>query len=281
MNKNSNIFNYLDYREYLRDALQELKSNNPAYTYRTIALELGMKSIGHITWILQGKRNITLKNINKFEKLLNLNKKEAAYFKTIVQFNNSKKHIDKKILFEKIVNCQKSEKKIISQDQYTYWDKWYNSAIRELVSLFEISDNYKDVAKLLIPKISPAEAEHAMALLESLGLIEKNEKGSYRRVDKIVTTGEGWESIAIRQFQMEFLDLAKLALERIPKEERDISSLTISVSEERFETIRTMIKDLRQQIITLAKTDPSPQRIYQIGLQVFPLSKSSGEQHDE
>ena len=69
------------------------------------------------------------------------------------------------------------------------------------------------------------------------------------------------------------LELAKHGLEEIPREDRDISSITMSMSRERFEQVRLMMQEFREQLIALARTDPHPQRVYQVGLQVFPLSK--------
>jgi uncharacterized protein (TIGR02147 family) len=275
MSKKISIFDYLNYRDFLKGTLQDMKEHDPSFTYRKIALELGFKSIGHITWILQGKRNLTTKMCDRFVSLLQLNKKESEYFKLIVLYTNANKHLEKKILFEKILLHRKADKKVVSKEQYRYWDSWYHSALRELVSLYSISDTTKKAGRLLIPHISPAEVQNSLKLLESLGFIAKDKDGCYQRVDKVLSTGDDWESLAIRQYQIEYLKLAIQGIDTIPKEERDISSVLFSVSEERFEQIRILAKEFRQKVITLASTDPNPQRIYQIGIQVFPLCKSS------
>lgn len=270
------IFDYLNYRDFLRDAFACLKQIDPSYNYRRIASELGMKSIGHITWILQGKRNLTLRKTDRYSQLLGLNKKEDSYFKLIVLYTNSKKHSEKRDLFENIVKAQRSEKRIVTKEQVEYWSKWYYSAMRELVAIHRITDDYKEAARLLVPRITPGEAEKALRFLEKLNFVARDEQGYYKRLDKVVSMDAEWGTLVVKQHQMDMLDLAKLGLEKIPREERDISSVTMSLSQERFEQVRRMFQDFRQQLITLARTDPDPERVYQVGLQVFPLSKNPG-----
>ncbi|MFP4164782.1 MAG: TIGR02147 family protein [Chitinispirillaceae bacterium] len=275
------IFDYLNYRDYLRDAFAQLKKEDASYTYRKIASELGMRSIGHITWIIQGKRNLTLRKADRFSQLLGLNRKENSYFRLLVLYTNSKKHSEKRDLFEKIVTAQKSQKRIVTKEQTEYWSKWYYSAMRELVAIHKISDDYKEAARLMVPRISPAEAERALKLLEKLEFIVRDERGYYKRLDRVISMDAEWGTLCVRQHQMDMLDLAKLGLEKIPREDRDISSVTMSLSEERFEQVRNLFQDFRQQLITLARTDPNPERVYQVGLQVFPLSKNPGGTDEE
>lgn len=267
------IFDYLDYRLFLKDAFARLKEEDPSCTYRKIASRLGLGSIGHITWILQGKRNLTLKKAGRFAELLNLNNKEEEYLKALISYTNTRSHAEKIESFERIASAQKSQKRIVNKEQYEYWSKWYYSAMRELVAIHKISSDYKEAARLLIPRITPAEAEKALKLLERLGFIVLDKRGYYRRVDKVLTINAEWGVLAVRQHQIEILELAKHGLEEIPREDRDISSITMSMSRERFEQVRLMMQEFREQLITLARTDPHPQRVYQVGLQVFPLSK--------
>lgn len=270
------IFDYIDYRLYLRAAFAHLKERDSSFNYRFIASKLGLGSIGHITWILQGKRNLTLKNADRFSSLLQHNKKENTYFRYLVAYTNTKKHSEKKELFQKIVATQKSEQRIVTREQFEYWNKWYYPAMRELVAVNKISKDYKEAARLLMPRITAAEAQKALTLLEKLEFIVYDEQGYYRRVDKVISVNPEWGTIAVRQHQIDMLNLARQGFENIPPEERDFSSVTMSMSMERFEQARQLFKEFRQSLITLARTDPEPERIFQVNLQIFPLSLKPG-----
>jgi uncharacterized protein (TIGR02147 family) len=58
----------------------------------------------------------------------------------------------------------------LKTDQQEYFNKWYYSAIRELVSLIDISDNYKQIAESLIPPISAQEVSDAIGASAPVGI---------------------------------------------------------------------------------------------------------------
>ncbi len=274
------IYTYLDYRAFLRDAQAAIKENDPAFSHRNIAARAGLKSPGHITWIYQGKRNLTLKLVPIFAEIFGIKDKPYRYFETLVQFNNAKKHSLKRAFFEELMAIQKSEKRVVRKEEYQYWSKWYHSVIRELVAILPVTDNYKSAAHQLLPKISPRELQQSLKTLERLGFIKKNENGQYQRLDKVISSGYEWKAFAILEYQRNLLDLAKAALNDIDKSERDISTLTLSISKSRFELIKDRIKTFREELINLAQTDTNPERIYQIGLLFFPVSQSNDGDKD-
>jgi hypothetical protein len=73
--------------------------------------------------------------------------------------------------------------------------------------------------------------------LEKLGLVAKNPDGYYEHTDAMISTGDEWKSLAIQNFQIEAADLAKHAIQNIPKLDRDISTLTLSISVSQRRTV--------------------------------------------
>ena len=55
----ASIFDYTDYRKFLRDRFVETKAKEPTFTYRNLALRAGFKSAGFFTQVLQGKTNLS------------------------------------------------------------------------------------------------------------------------------------------------------------------------------------------------------------------------------
>jgi uncharacterized protein (TIGR02147 family) len=66
--------------------------------------------------------------------------------------------------------------------------------------------------------------------------------------------------------------LAAEAIERIPKEQRDISTLTLSTSAACLEAIRERLSEVRQEIMEMVKMDGNAEEVYQLNFQVFPLT---------
>jgi uncharacterized protein (TIGR02147 family) len=150
--------------------------------------------------------------------------------------------------------------------------------VRELFAIHTLGDDYKQIAKLVSPPITPREAQQSVELLKKLGFIIKDASGRYVQVKQSISTGDVWHSVAIRQFQIDTFDLAKEALNSVDAKERDVSTLTMSISDERFEILRERIKQFRSELIALVTSDEKPSRVYQLSMALFPLSRKEREQ---
>jgi len=69
---------------------------------------------------------------------------------------------------------------------------------------------------------------------------------------------------------------AKRALDDVDPKERDISTLTMSISKERYDIIKERIRTFRNELSSLITSDPSPESVYQMSIALFPLSKKDG-----
>jgi uncharacterized protein (TIGR02147 family) len=271
-----NVFDYFDYRKLLKDLYKDHKAQKPYFTYRYLMQKSGMHSAGFFTKILQGKSNISNSSIFKLAEAFQLTKLETTFLQLLVLFNQAKTASEKQHCFEKIVAIKKSRVKTLEPFQFELFDKWYYVAVREVLDFHPFSMDYKELAGMLYPPIKPQEAEMAIKVLEKLGLIKRNPQGVFERLDTIVSTGDEWESMAIEHYQSETLDLAKQAIYRVPKAFRDISTLTLSISEATMPRVREKLKEYRKELLDLAKNDAFADRVYQLNMQLFPLSKFNG-----
>lgn len=85
---------------------------------------------------------------------------------------------------------------------------------------------------MLQPPIQPKDVGKALKVLVDLGLIKKNTSGIYERTDAVVSSGPVLKSFAVHKLQLETMDLARSAIDRFEKEDRDISTLTLSIDYE-------------------------------------------------
>jgi uncharacterized protein (TIGR02147 family) len=267
-----NLFDYFDYRNLMRDLYKERKAEDAGFSYRSIARRAGFSSAGFFTKILQGKSNISLPLIFKFAEVFKLTKAQTDYFELLVLFAQATSNSEKRHYFEKIVTVRKSKVKTLDPVQFELFDKWYYVAVREILDVYLFSDDYKDLAKKVYPPIKPSEAKEAVETLEKLGLIRRDPNGYYKRLDTIVSSGDEWESLVIQKYQSETIELAREALYAVPKTNRDISTLTLSISESGLQRLKEKIKEYRRELLEIAKADENADRVYQLNLQLFPLS---------
>jgi uncharacterized protein (TIGR02147 family) len=274
------LFAYTDYRKYLRDYYEAKRAVQKQFTHRFIAQAIGFKSTGTFAQILQAKTNMAPDTVARFTRFLGLKPQEADYFELLVLFGQAKGHAEKKGYFEKIISFPKSNLKQVDSTQYAFYEKWHYSVIREVLAFHPFQDDYRDLARMLEPPISTAEAQKAIKLLEELGLIRKNEQGIYEKTDPVITSGYDTRSLAVNQFIIETLDLAKVALDKLPREERSLSALTLSLPEDGYALVEEKVKNFRRELLELARTCTDPKRVIQVNFQIFPVTrKPEGEKH--
>ncbi len=267
----TSIYAYTNYRIFIKERCEELKKSTPCFSYRYIAQKCDLKSSGFISWVVSGKRTISVELAIRIASALKLNKREAQFFELLVLHNQAKTEDQRKLYHDRMLSYRSTYAKVMKRDRQRYYSKWYYSAIRELVAVTEIKDE-QQVASLLNPPVKVSEAKEALELLLRLGLIGMSEEGIYIRMDAAITSGPDIEPAIIHSFQSATMQLAQSALNRIPKEERDISTITISCDSRDIERIRERIRQLRADISEIACGSDADQ-VFQFNTQFYPLSK--------
>lgn len=269
---NESITEYLDYRDYLYDFYKEKRKESSYFSYRFISSKVGVDP-SHIAKSFLKKRHIPERALNAFVDLCHLSKKEADCFKLLVKFNKAKTDKEAKQWYEQLLSLKDINTSKLEQGQYEFFKKWYYSAILVLLETYKFSGDYRRLSNKLTPEIKFSEAKEAIELLTTLELIEKDKKGVYKPTDKNVTTGETAGEIAIKNYQQEAIRMASESLFRHKKEERDISTVTISVSRTDMPAVGEMIRDFRQALLRYSEEMSSSDSVYQLNIQMFPLSK--------
>ncbi len=267
------IYTYTDYKIFLKDYYKKEKKARSSFSYQFWADHCKFKSKSYLYKVIKGEKALTVDGALRIGAFMKLKKREMNYFQAMVLFTNSKKIEEKNYFFEKLQELSKSsDSSKIRQNQYEYFNHWYNSVIREIVTFIDWRGDYSVLAKSVIPHITPKEAKRSVDLLLELGFIKINSDGKYVRENKSITTGTDVVSLAINQFQKENLKLASESIDRFERAIREISTVTMSVSEEGIEKVASEIVAFRKKIVSIAENDKGPDRVYQVNIQSFPLS---------
>jgi uncharacterized protein (TIGR02147 family) len=270
------IFDYLDYRLFLRDFYETQKRECSYFSYRYISGKIGLDA-GYLVKILQGKLHIPEKHIDGFCALCKFSEKENAYFRTLINFNKAKSESQIKIHFEKLMSFKSPGKHRLQKFQYEYYQKWYYTAIRSLIGIVRFSGDNESLSQMLTPQVSPSEVKKAVELLEELKLIEKDHSGVYNLTEMFVTTGESWRSLAVKDFQRETIQLAAESLDRHKKENRDISTVTVAINKKDLNELKEKITEFRNTILKLAEDRCDPDTVFQLNVQLFPLANTGAD----
>jgi uncharacterized protein (TIGR02147 family) len=276
---NKTIFEYDDYRVYLNDLYARSKKENSKFSYRYFSRLAGFQSPNFLKRVMDGERNLTLPSIEKFAKALKLNKEEASFFRNLVLLNQAKSSEEKQTYAELLLKSQ-TYKKIhpLKESQFNYYNQWYLIPIRELVGLPGFKEDPEWIARQLIPAISGAEAERALDELLKLDLIERGPNGKLDQTQTHIKTDDQVISASLAQYHREMAKKAGESIDLIPRESREISSVTLGVSEKTLKKIKEMVRRLQLEIVEAASQDQDPHRICQVNFQIFPLTRVIGEE---
>ncbi len=273
----ANIFEYIDYRRYLRDAYEERRKENPKFSYRFIAGKVGFSSPGFFANVLSGKKDISLKLVLKFAELFKLGRKEKEYFETLVLFNKATGASEKKEYLERLVALRGGKVKKVDAHQWEYFEKWHHAVVRELIALKPFRGDFKALAAMVNPPLTIPEARKSIELLERLELIRKGADGSYERTDAAISAGDAVSKALIGAFQVQAMDLAKLAMDNMPSGTRSFSTLTLSVSGPTYQAMVEELRAFRRRLLEMAQASDNVDRVYQMNFHVFPLTTLPAE----
>ena len=266
------IYEYLDYRDFLHDHYKEQKEKNPIFSFRYVAGKTGLDASFYVK-LINKQRHINDNRIKPLCVFCKLRQRESDYFKTLVNFNKAKRKEQEEYYFEKLVTLKKSAAKKIDRYAYRYFTEWYNVPLRELLNIYDFDgSDYKGLALMLSPPIKESEARRAVRTLLELGMIAPDKNGFYRPADAAISTGKGWKSEIVRSFQKSMIRLSESALDRIDPELRDISTLTVSTSPACLQKMRERLSQVRKELIEMITSDEAS-AVYQINMQIFPLSR--------
>ena len=81
-----------------------------------------------------------------------------------------------------------------------------------------------------------------------LELIEIDKFGRYKLTHQIISTGEKWKGLAVKQFQKQTLDLAKRSLDEHSSSQREISTLTFTAEKVDLDKIKDLTREYRKKI---------------------------------
>lgn len=266
---------FLDYRQYLKNVYEYLKKNAPQYSYLQFSQDLGL-SESNVSWlIVTGRRKITPQSLKKISHALDLKHKARIYFETMVKHNNSRRAKDQQAWLDKLLKLQLDLINESSQGGLEYLSEWYYPIIRELAGMRNFRAEPEWIAKQLNCRLLPQQIENAISLLAKLNLIAWDpEKDTYVQTGGAVKPDRSVARFAAIRYHEQMLQTAMESLSRVPAAERDYNCLTLRLDEEQLKAATAILNDALSKVFALEeKSDPGRERLYQVNVQLFPLSK--------
>ena len=267
-----NIFDYSDYRKFLREFYEVEKSLDPTFSYRVFATAVDMDA-SLLLKILQGKRHVSPKCIESFVQFFRF----KEYFREMVAYGKAKNDEQVCRHFETLQKMRPLACRELDEARYRYFQQWFYPMIRSALDVFDYRGP-QDAASLgdsCVPKLTATQVQGAVDALLQLGLAQKRKDGRIVPTEAHIKTKERWFSASISEYQQNIADLARRSIAETPREERDISTLTMALDSSQIEKIREILAATRKSIVNVVNAMPSKicDSVYQLNFQLFPMMK--------
>ncbi|HOX53142.1 MAG TPA: TIGR02147 family protein [Fibrobacteria bacterium] len=260
-----------DYRIFLRDWLESRKAARPAGSLRWMAQKLAMHP-SLLSRILSQERHLSHSRVQPVCDLLGLPAAEAEYFRQLVHYAKSKGHREAQACFSRMAQLRRVSPVPLDDVQVAYWESWVHPALRSLLACRDFRDEWADMGAYLRPRQGARKVREAMGLLERIGLVRKDDDGIWRARDHFLRDGSPAQAPMVRHFHRQAMMLAIESIEGVPKERRNLSSLTVSIPPEGYPRLVEMIEEFRARVLATVAQMRDCDRVYQMNLQLLPLA---------
>lgn len=267
------VLQYTNYRVYLRDYYEYKKKTTAAFSLRFFAEKAGLSSHAHLKLAIDGKRNITKNTATKLIHGLGLENQRAAYFESLVFFNQAITDEDKKIYYAQLIKASpRSRLHKMDKAQLRIFKEWHHSAILEMVGLKDFRPIPDQISKRLRGLITPAQVTESLNLLLELGLLVKTANG-YRQSNPLITTDDEVQDVVVKMYHNQMLSLSNKMLNDLPGAERDVSALTFGIKRSDFVNLKKHLQLMRKELLDFSAKAGEAEEVVQINIQLFPLTR--------
>jgi uncharacterized protein (TIGR02147 family) len=275
-----NVYAFLDYRAFLRAHYEHRKAAG-RLSFRAFSQRAGLKSPNYLKLVMDGQRNLSNDMAPRFARACGLTGDAERYFERLVDFNQARTVDERTRCYRKLCRERRfRERHKLSPAQDLYHSRWYLPAIRELAASVDFNSDPEWIAARLLPPIAPREAQLAVDTLLELGMLKREGKGrnaTLTRGEATVSTGPEVRSLHLANFHRSMIEHARTSLDRIPMDQRDISSLTLCLGEDGLDRIKRAVQRFRRELLEIEQLEAEPRQVVQINFQLFPLSAVSPE----
>ncbi len=271
------VFEFTDYRAFLNAYYQERKRANGGFSYQCLARQAGLGNKGYLHNVLSGQRTLSRTAAEKLARVVAPSSAESAYFEILVAFNHARTQRERERLLGQMNGIRSNRSDVrrireLRRDQHDFYAQWYHTVVWSLLGMYRFRDDYRWLAAKVRPAIGVRQARQSVALLERLGLVSRTAAGYCRTTDTLVKPSAEVSRVALHQLHLANAELGKRAIDDFAPATRDVTALTLGVSEKGYARIREEVSALRARLLAIVAEDKGSTDVYQCNFQVFPVS---------
>jgi len=250
-----NIYEYDDFRLYLKDRYETKCNEEPGYSYRKFAADAGLTNPGFLNDVIKGRRKLSRDATAKMIAVFDLSDIEADFFRLLVAYRQSKKPEEQQTLYKKIVfRRNRSSFTRVDPKRSKYYQDFRYPLIRTALMSMKFSGDYEALGRFTVPQIPAMQVKKYIRDLCDWGMVRQQSDGIYVVVDKTVEPPSKMRDL-VKQIHREWIVQTLEPLMKLTPEKRHISSMLLSVSEPVKRQITEKIETFREDIWRMVNED--------------------------
>ncbi len=248
-------------QQILINKFEEMRIRNPQFSRRAFSRRIGL-SPGATSELLNGKRQVSAKVVERIVSRLSLDPQERA---ELLAFFKKKEDVQ----IDKVDPSYLQ----LSADQFCVIGDWYHFAILTLMRTKDFKSDSGWISKRL--GLTSSLVRKAISRLVRLGLVDKTQNGNWKRSKIRYRTSDDKANASVRRAHFQYLDNAKEALQNLNVDQRDFTSLMMTLSPEQLPLAKVRIRKFQGELSKELEQKLGPE-VFQLCIQLFPLTKITG-----
>lgn len=273
------VFDYSNYRSFLRVSYEAKKRENPLWSYQVWANKIGLSSGTTLSKILQGHRDPGPTATSRLCDYFGFDDEEREYFEDLVKLHKVQNDPRLSLVIVKRLNRRskgESNIRILSQDEFEMISKWWFYGIRQLSRVVELKNDPEWISERLRFPVSPKQVKAAVDLMLQHGLLMVDERGILQLDDFGLDTKSDVGSEALKCYHEGIVRVAAEAVRQVPRDQRYFRAKTLSVSKKDLPRMKEAVENFFQQFQATFDVNDGDE-VYQFQSQLFPLTNLSGD----
>jgi uncharacterized protein (TIGR02147 family) len=268
--KTFDMENSLNYRSYLRKALEIRQFKNPSYTIGAFGRLLGIDS-SRMTQILTGKIGISVNRAITIAEILNFSEHDKKKFILLVQSEHDRNPKRKAEALKKIAALDDGYNDIT--DIFHYISDWHCHAIVEMISLNDPLLTDEIMAKKIGISLEILQtAIKKLQKYEQIDILENSNPTRYKVAQHGRRTKQDVPSDAVKILNEQILDKAKFEIRNQDVSNRDYSVSFLKFDKNQMEQIKEKIKNFRRELLQEFELSTENNSVYCMSIQFFELT---------
>ncbi len=270
----TNIFQYDDYRVYVRDAISKKQEDSARkISLRSVAYKMDL-SPAYLSTVMNKKKHLSVDTALKVAEWLDLSATEIEYLTGMIQVTHETDNLKIDKIQKKLKGLAHSHrrKKVDSINFDKILDLNHISTL-VLMSGAHSSVNAAGLTKLL--NLEADEADKILANLSQAGLIKFTDNKYVRSENCSHLLQSATPSTSIRAFYKQMLDRSKWAIDNLPMQDRIVGTETIILDSAQVKEAEGIIEECFNRITALSHEAKIKNSVYTLGIQLFKVTSGN------